>query len=222
MLRIRQAIIVEGRYDKAKLHSLVDATIVTTDGFGVFRNREKLAYIRRLAAQTGIIILTDSDAAGFRIRGFLAGAVDPSQVTHVYIPDLFGKERRKTQPSAEGKLGVEGIPAQTLLAALRRAGFAVEETSAPAGAGKASSADASARRLTKADFVAWGLSGGADSAARRRALLSRLGLPERMSANAMLAAVNALYTPEEFERLLAGMPEEKGTHCDFSDHPGQQ
>ena len=106
MLRIRQAIIVEGRYDKAKLHSLVDATIVTTDGFGVFRNREKLAYIRRLAAQTGIIILTDSDAAGFRIRGFLAGAVDPSQVTHVYIPDLFGKERRKTQPSAEGKLGV--------------------------------------------------------------------------------------------------------------------
>ena len=222
MLRIRQAIIVEGRYDKAKLHSLVDATIVTTDGFGVFRNREKLAYIRRLAAQTGIIILTDSDAAGVRIRGFLAGAVDPSQVTHVYIPDLFGKERRKTQPSAEGKLGVEGIPAQTLLAALRRAGVAVEETSAPAGAGKASSADASARRLTKADFVAWGLSGGADSAARRRALLSRLGLPERMSANAMLAAVNALYTPEEFERLLAGMPEEKGTHCDFSDHPGQQ
>ena len=121
MLRVRQAIIVEGRYDKAKLHSLVDATIVTTDGFGVFRNREKLAYIRRLAAQTGIIILTDSDAAGFRIRGVLAGAVDPSQVTHVYIPDLFGKERRKTQPSAEGKLGVEGIPAQTLLAALRRA-----------------------------------------------------------------------------------------------------
>lgn len=222
MLRVRQAIIVEGRYDKAKLHSLVDATIVTTDGFGVFRNREKLAYIRRLAAQTGIIILTDSDAAGFRIRGFLAGAVDPSQVTHVYIPDLFGKERRKTQPSAEGKLGVEGIPAQTLLAALRRAGVAVEETSAPAGAGEASSADASARRLTKADFVAWGLSGGADSTARRRALLSRLGLPERMSANAMLAAVNALYTPEEFERLLAGMPEEKGTHCDFSDHPGQQ
>ena len=221
MLRVRQAIIVEGRYDKAKLHSLVDATIVTTDGFGVFRNREKLAYIRRLAAQTGIIILTDSDAAGFRIRGFLAGAVDPSQVTHVYIPDLFGKERRKTQPSAEGKLGVEGIPAQTLLAALRRAGVAVEETSAPAGAGKASSADASARRLTKADFVAWGLSGGADSAARRRALLWRLGPPERMSANAMLAAVNALYTPEEFERLLAGMPEEKGTHCDFSDHPGQ-
>ena len=222
MLRVRQAIIVEGRYDKAKLHSLVDATIVTTDGFGVFRNREKLAYIRRLAAQTGIIILTDTAAAGFRIRGFLAGAVDPSQVTHVYIPDLFGKERRKTQPSAEGKLGVEGIPAQTLLAALRRAGVAVEETSAQAGAGKASSADASARRLTKADFVAWGLSGGADSAARRRALLSRLGLPERMSANAMLAAVNALYTPEEFERLLAGMPEEKGTHCDFSDHPGQQ
>ena len=221
MLRVRQAIIVEGRYDKAKLHSLVDATIVTTDGFGVFRNREKLAYIRRLAAQTGIIILTDSDAAGFRIRGFLAGAVVPSQVTHVYIPDWFGKERRKTQPSAEGKLGVEGIPAQTLLAALRRAGVAGEETSAPAGAGKASSAVASARRLTKADFVAWGLSGGADSAARRRALLSRLGLPERMSANAMLAAVKALYTPEEFDRLLAGMPEEKGTHRDFPDHPGQ-
>ena len=105
MLRVRQAIIVEGRYDKAKLHSLVDATIVTTDGFGVFRNREKLAYIRRLAAQTGIIILTDSDAAGFRIRGFLAGAVDPSQVTHVYIPDLFGGN---PGPDAAGRAAARG------------------------------------------------------------------------------------------------------------------
>lgn len=210
MLRVRQAIIVEGRYDKAKLHTLVDATIVTTDGFGVFRDREKLAYIRRLAAQTGIIIMTDSDAAGFRIRGFLAGAVDPSQVTHVYIPDLFGKERRKAQPSAEGKLGVEGVPAETLLAALRRAGVAVEETSAPsAAAGEVSTPAVSARRLTKADFVAYGLSGGAGSAEKRRALLLRLGLPERMSANAMLAAVNALYTADEFERLLAGPLEEK-------------
>ena len=221
MLRVRQAIIVEGRYDKAKLHTLVEATIVTTDGFGVFRDREKLAYIRRLAAQTGIIILTDSDAAGFRIRGFLAGAVDPSQVTHVYIPDLFGKERRKAQPSAEGKLGVEGIPAKTLLAALRRAGVAVEETSAPAAARRQAEPQARARRLTQADFVTYGLSGAADSAEKRRALLRRLGLPERMSANAMLAAVNALYTAEEFERLLAGAPEENGTHQNFSDHPGQ-
>lgn len=131
MIKLKQAVIVEGKYDKAKLSSLVDATIVTTDGFDVFRDREKLAYIRALAEKNGVIILTDSDAAGFRIRAHIAGAVDPEKITHVYIPDIFGKERRKTQPSAEGKLGVEGMPAGVLLDALRRAGVAVEGQDAP-------------------------------------------------------------------------------------------
>ncbi|WP_306575823.1 toprim domain-containing protein [Anaerotruncus massiliensis (ex Togo et al. 2019)] len=195
MIKLKQAVIVEGKYDKAKLSSLVDATIVTTDGFDVFRDREKLAYIRALAEKNGVIILTDSDAAGFRIRAHIAGAVDPEKITHVYIPDIFGKERRKTQPSAEGKLGVEGMPAGVLLDALRRAGVAVEGQDAPAPAKRAAP-------VTKADLVEWGLSGGPDSAGRRRRVLAALGLPARMNANAMLSAINALYTRGEFLAFL--------------------
>ena len=195
MIKLKQAVIVEGKYDKAKLSSLVDATIVTTDGFDVFRDREKLAYIRALAEKNGVIILTDSDAAGFRIRAHIAGAVDPEKITHVYIPDIFGKERRKTQPSAEGKLGVEGMPAGVLLDALRRAGVAVEGQDAPAPAKRAAP-------VTKADLVEWGLSGGPDSAGRRRRVLAALGLSARMNANAMLSAINALYTRGEFLAFL--------------------
>ena len=195
MIKLKQAVIVEGKYDKAKLSSLVDATIVTTDGFDVFRDREKLAYIRALAEKNGVIILTDSDAAGFRIRAHIAGAVDPEKITHVYSPDIFGKERRKTQPSAEGKLGVEGMPAGVLLDALRRAGVAVEGQDAPAPAKRAAP-------VTKADLVEWGLSGGPDSAGRRRRVLAALGLPARMNANAMLSAINALYTRGEFLAFL--------------------
>ncbi|WP_101552377.1 toprim domain-containing protein [Anaerotruncus massiliensis (ex Togo et al. 2019)] len=195
MIKLKQAVIVEGKYDKAKLSSLVDATIVTTDGFDVFRDREKLAYIRALAEKNGVIILTDSDAAGFRIRAHIAGAVDPEKIIHVYIPDIFGKERRKTQPSAEGKLGVEGMPAGVLLDALRRAGVAVEGQDAPAPAKRAAP-------VTKADLVEWGLSGGPDSAGRRRRVLAALGLPARMNANAMLSAINALYTRGEFLAFL--------------------
>lgn len=195
MIKLKQAVVVEGKYDKAKLSSLVDATIVTTDGFDVFRDREKLAYIRALAEKNGVIILTDSDAAGFRIRAHIAGAVDPEKITHVYIPDIFGKERRKAQPSAEGKLGVEGMPSRVLLAALRRAGVAVEGEEVPASAERAAP-------VTKADLVEWGLSGGPDSAGRRRRVLAALGLPARMNANAMLSAVNALYTRGEFLAFL--------------------
>ena len=195
MIKLKQAVIVEGKYEKAKLSSLVDATIVTTDGFDVFRDREKLAYIRALAEKNGVIILTDSDAAGFRIRAHIAGAVDPEKITHVYIPDIFGKERRKAQPSAEGKLGVEGMPAGVLLDALRRAGVAVEGQDAPAPAKRAAP-------VTKADLVEWGLSGGPDSAGRRRRVLAALGLPARMNANAMLSAINALYTRGEFLAFL--------------------
>ncbi|MGI5966941.1 MULTISPECIES: toprim domain-containing protein [Anaerotruncus] len=192
MLKIKQVIVVEGRYDKAKLSSLVDAEILTTGGFDIFRDKEKLGLLRRLAEKHGLIILTDSDAAGFRIRAHIAGAVDPDKITHVYIPDLFGKESRKRRPGAEGKLGVEGIPAETLLAAFRRAGVAVEASENPG----------SGRKITTADFAAWGLSGGDGSAERRRELLGKLGLPSRMSSKAMLGVVNSLYTYEEFAALL--------------------
>lgn len=197
MIKLKQAVIVEGKYDKAKLSSLVDATIVTTDGFDVFRDREKLAYIRALAEKNGIIILTDSDAAGFRIRAHIAGTVDPGRITHVYIPDILGKERRKAQPSAEGKLGVEGMPSDVLLDALRRAGVAIEGES-PAQAGNGAP-------VTKSDLVEWGLSGGQDSAERRRRALQKLGLPARMNANAMLSAVNALYTRDEFRAFIEAL-----------------
>ncbi|MFR1109997.1 MAG: DUF4093 domain-containing protein [Anaerotruncus colihominis] len=215
MLRVRQAIIVEGRYDKAKLHSLVDATIVTTDGFGVFRNRESspISGVWPRRPESSSYRLRRSRLSHPRLSGGRGRPVAGDACLH---PDLFersaARHLRRRESSAWRK------SAQTLLAALRRAGVAVEETSARP-ARKASSADASARR-PPGRFCGLGAvrRGGA---ARRRALLSRLGLPERMSANAMLAAVNALYTPEEFERLLAGMPEEKGTHRDFPDHPGQ-
>lgn len=196
MIRLKQAVIVEGRYDKARLTSLLDATIITTEGFRVFRDREKLALIRRLAAQSGVILLTDSDAAGFRIRGYLAGAIPKEQITHVYIPDLWGKERRKAHPSAEGKLGVEGIPNQLLLEAFRRAGVAVEV------AHEDKTDVSTSQKFTKADLMEWGLSGGPDSAARRRALLRRLKLPERLSANGLLEMLNRMYDRETIHAIL--------------------
>ena len=188
MRKIREVIVVEGRYDKNALKQVVDATVVETRGFGVFRDGERLALLRRLAAERGLILLTDSDGAGFVIRNFLKGAIPRDQLKQAYIPDVYGKERRKAVPGREGKLGVEGMPPPVLLEALERAGA----TFLDGGAG------ASREALTKADLYALGLSGGADSGARRAALLRRLGLPERMTANALLEAVNLLYGREEF------------------------
>lgn len=197
MLKLKQAVVVEGRYDKAKLSALIDAIIVTTDGFDVFRDREKLNYIRRLAEKDGIILLTDSDRAGFRIRSYLAGAIDPAKITHVYIPDLFGKERRKAAPSAEGKLGVEGIPDTLLLEAFRKAGISAEpseDISTPKG-----------RPVTSADLMEWGFAGGESSFANRQKLLKRLELPSRLNAKGLLSAINALYTYEEFCEFLKAL-----------------
>lgn len=188
MKKIREVIVVEGRYDKNALKQIVDATVVETHGFGVFNDRERLALLRRLAAERGLILLTDSDGAGFVIRNFLKGAIPKNRLKQAYIPDIHGKERRKAAPGREGKLGVEGMPPQILLEALERAGATFEDG--------ASSAER--RPITKADFYALGLTGGPDSAARRTALLKRLGLPEHMTANALLEAVNILYTREEF------------------------
>ena len=191
MLKIRETIVVEGRYDKNALSQVVDAVILETSGFGVFKNGEQLTLLRRLAAQRGLIVLTDSDGAGFVIRNFLKGAIPPSQVKHAYIPDVYGKERRKRAPGKEGKLGVEGMPPDVLCQALLRAGATVEGESSPAPRGE----------LTPADLFALGLNGTPDAAARRAALLRRLELPQHLGAKALLVVLNALYTPEEVARL---------------------
>ncbi len=194
MRRIREVIVVEGRYDKNALRQVVDATVIETRGFGVFNDRERLALLRRLAAERGLVLLTDSDGAGFVIRNFLKGAIPKSQLKQAYIPDVYGKERRKAAPGKEGKLGVEGMAPEVLLQALERAGATFEDGS-PAGEGAP---------VTKADFYALGLSGGPDSAARRATLLERLDLPAHMTANALLEAVNLLYSREEFIEMVGG------------------
>jgi len=194
MRRIKEAIVVEGRYDKNTLSQVVDTLILETSGFGVFQDAEKLALLRALARRRGLVVLTDSDGAGFVIRNYLKGAIPTEQVKHAYIPDVAGKERRKRSPGKEGKLGVEGMDPDTLLEALRRAGatFLDEEAPAPRQG-----------QLTPADLYALGLTGGPGAGARRRELLHRLGFPEHMNAKAMLAALNALYTAEELEEILS-------------------
>ena len=192
-LRIQEAIVVEGRYDKSALAGVADTLILETAGFGVFKDGERLAFLRRLAAKRGLIVLTDSDGAGFVIRNYLKGAIPREQVKHAYIPDVYGKERRKRAPGREGKLGVEGMSPQVLRQALLRAGATVLDGDAP---------DRPQGDLTPADLFALGLSGTPDAAARRADLLKRLDLPEHMSAKALLAALNALYTPEELDALL--------------------
>ena len=187
MIRIREAIIVEGRYDKNTLAQIVDAPILETSGFGIFHDRQRLALLRRLAEMRGIIVLTDSDGAGFVIRNYLRGAI----VKHAYIPDIAGKERRKRTASKEGKLGVEGMRPDVLLEALRRAGATIEGEEPPAAGA----------RITKTDLYAAGLTGGADSKAARQRLLAQLDLPEHLSTNALLEVLNALMTREEFQKL---------------------
>ena len=185
--RIKETIVVEGRYDKITLSQYVQANILELGGFQVFKEKEKVHLLRRLAADRGIIILTDSDSAGFLIRNHLRGVLPDTGVKHAYIPDVFGKERRKAVPSKEGKLGVEGMDRETILGALRRAGATFEEEMTEEKREPA---------LTKADLYALGLSGSPDSHARRQALLERLQLPQRLSSNALLDVLNALYSPE--------------------------
>ncbi len=192
MIKIKQAIIVEGKYDKIKLSGLVDTVIITTDGFGLYKDREKAALIRALAQKTGIIILTDSDSAGFKIRSRIKSIVNGGEIINAYIPDIYGKERRKTGFSKEGKLGVEGMSEEVLLDALKKAGAAVQEgEKKPAGS-----------TVTKADLLDAGLCGGENSSQKRAALQKRLGLPERLSANGLLEIINVMYTREEFFKLI--------------------
>jgi ribonuclease M5 len=191
MVKIREAIVVEGRYDKNTLSQIVDAPILETSGFGIMKDKAQLQLLRKVAAQRGLIVFTDSDGAGFVIRNYLKGAIPAKDLKHAYIPDIPGKERRKSAPGKEGKLGVEGMRPEIILEALRRAGATMEDGQAQPKA-----------CITKQDMMTLGLSGGPESAAKRLALMKKLELPEHMSANALLQALNLLCTREELEQLL--------------------
>jgi len=194
MLKIKEAIVVEGRYDKNTLSQVVDTLILETAGFGIFKNPEQMALLHKAAEKRGLIVLTDSDGAGFVIRNRIKSAIPQQYVKHAYIPDVYGKEKRKKQGGKEGKLGVEGMPPQVLEQVLRRAGATfLEEGSAETRA---------VPPLTKADLFSAGLTGGPDSGTKRLALLKKLELPEHMSANALLAVLNGCYTREELNKIL--------------------
>ena len=191
MVKIREAIVVEGRYDKNTLSQVVDAPILETAGFGIFKDRQQMALLRRVAEKRGLIVFTDSDGAGFVIRNHIKSAIPGKYLKHAYIPDIPGKERRKSAPGREGKLGVEGMTPEVILAALRNAGATIEGEEMTSSGG-----------ITKQDLMALGLSGGSNAGEKRKALLKKLNLPEYMSANAMLQALNLLYTREELEQIL--------------------
>ena len=192
MIKIREAIVVEGRYDKNTLSQIVDAPILETSGFGIMNDKKQLDLLRRVASTRGLIVFTDSDGAGFVIRNYLKGAIPAEQLKHAYIPDILGKERRKSAPGKEGKLGVEGMRPEIIVDALMRAGATVEGEKTALACGK----------ITKQDMVELGLSGGKDSAEKRTKLLKKLDLPEHMSANAMLQAVNLLMDLDGLKQLL--------------------
>ncbi len=193
MIKIREAIVVEGRYDKNTLAQIVDAPILETSGFGIMKDRQQLALLRRVAETRGLIVLTDSDGAGFVIRNYLKSAIPAQYLKQAYIPELYGKEKRKTAPGKEGKLGVEGMRPPVILEALRRCGatFEEQEASCPEG------------NITKQDLMALGLSGGPNSSEKRKKLLQQLDFPTQMSSNAMLQALNLLLSREELTELAA-------------------
>ena len=191
MIKLDMPVIVEGKYDIIKLSNIIDALLIKTDGFGIFKDKEKQKLIRRLAGEKGIIVLTDSDSAGFMIRNFIYSVVPKDKIINVYIPDVFGKEKRKTEGGKEGKLGVEGMSEDILLEAFRKAGVLCERN------------DSSSRRLiTGLDLYEAGLSGGRDSKAKRAALLKSLALPERMSTSSLVKILNAFVSYEEFREKV--------------------
>ena len=191
MVKIKEAILVEGRYDKNTLSQIVDAPILETSGFGIFKDKNQMAFLRTVAEKRGLIVFTDSDGAGFVIRNHIKSAIPGKFLKHAYTPDIIGKERRKAAPGKEGKLGVEGMSPEVILEALRAAGATIEgeNTKEP-------------HRITKQDLMELRLSGGADASVKRLALLKKLSLPEHMSANAMLQALNLLMDLDELRALL--------------------
>ena len=199
MFKIREAIVVEGRYDKNTLSQIVDAPIFETGGFQIFKDKQQMALLRKIAQVRGLIVFTDSDGAGFVIRNHLKSAIDCRLLKHAYTPDIMGKERRKAAPGKEGKLGVEGMSREIILDALLKAGATVEGLDSPVK-----------NAISKQDLMELGLSGGPDSGRKRQLLLKRLELPEHMSANAMLRALSMLYDRESLEAIVRNMEQENG------------
>ena len=199
MVKIKEAIVVEGRYDKNTLSQIIDAPILETSGFGIFKDKQQMALLRQVAEKRGLIVFTDSDGAGFVIRNHIKSAIPGKYLKHAYIPDIAGKEKRKSAPGKEGKLGVEGMKPEVILEALRGAGATIEGEST-----------ASVQGITKQDLMELGLSGGPDSSTKRLALLKKCNLPERMSANAMLQALNLLYSLHELREIMEQLERNHG------------
>ena len=202
-IKINEAVIVEGKYDKIRLSSFLDALIIETGGFDVFSQKDLLNMIRRVAREKGVIILTDSDSAGFVIRRYLSSAIDKENIRHVYIPEIAGVEKRKRSPSKEGLLGVEGLSACTLTEAFERSGVAFSRTSGENGAPIAPEDNGAKAPVSRADLYEWGLSGRENSSAKRAALLAALCLPSRLSSSRMLQVINALYSREEILAIIS-------------------
>lgn len=193
MISLKEVVVVEGRYDKNTLSQIINATIIETNGFGIFSDKEKLSLLKRLAEKRGLVILTDSDGAGFMIRNHLKGSIDPKLIKHAYIPDIAGKEKRKKSPGREGKLGVEGMSREIIIEALERAGVVFENLQ---------NADPR-EEITKADLFSLGLFGGMQSAQKRKKLMQSLDLPEKLSSNGLLDVLNSLMSREEFFELVS-------------------
>ena len=191
MLKLKEAVIVEGRYDKIKLSGIIDAPIIETNGFRVFSDKEKQSLIRQIAATRGILVFTDSDSAGFVIRNFLRGSIPTEQIRHAYIPQISGKEKRKSAPGKEGFLGVEGVTDEVIIEAVRRSGATIIGEKAVMSPG-----------VTKADLYSLGLTGTQNAAHLRQKLLQRLNMPTYLTTNAMLTAINCLYSLEELKTVL--------------------
>ena len=194
MVKIKEAIVVEGRYDKNTLSQIVDAPILETSGFGIFKNNEQMALLRRVAEVRGLIVFTDADGAGFVIRNHIKSVIPAKFLKHAYTPDVFGKERRKAAPGKEGKLGVEGMKPEIIIDALRRSGATFE--------GEASSEPT--KEITKAHLMDLGLYGPGSTDLRSK-LIKKLGFPEKISTNAFLQALNLLYGAEELEKIVKAL-----------------
>lgn len=191
MIHLKEALIVEGKYDKIKLSSITDALIITTDGFSVFKNKEKLALIKSLAESCGVIILTDSDSAGFKIRNYIRGCTQKGKIINIYIPEIFGKEKRKAVPSKEGKLGVEGIQADILRNAFEKSGVILSENEIP-----------KTEWATKIRLFDDGFIGKENSEEKRKKLLRLLSLPSLLSTNSLIEVLNTMFTQEEYENAV--------------------
>lgn len=191
MIKIKEAVIVEGKYDKIKLSAIIDTVIVETDGYAVFKDKEKQKLIRFLADKRGIIIMTDSDSAGFKIRNFINGITKSENIKNVYIPDIYGKEKRKTEASKEGKLGVEGMKPDVILSALQKSGVLCDKNE-----------KTERREITHTDFFEDGISGGENSSEIRKALAKQLDLPERISSSSLLKIINVYMTYDEYKEAV--------------------